>query len=797
MDNFFDKSLHHLGKTSSDVFVINIGAMDGVMFDEMFGYTNMYNFKGLYVEPIPYLYDKLKNNIGGNNLFENSAISDYDGKISMITIKKDVIDSGMVHDCFYGMSAIYPPKNGLGSEYDRPTVEKYGEMVNVNCITYNTLLRKHHINKIDVIKIDAEGHDYKIFKQINLKENQLKVIRLEWINLSKEDQSEIINIFNQNNFKYEITDQDIVGISSEFYNELLSTQINLLSNNQNNTFTEKNKATLVTGLWDISRDSLSNGWSRSYEDHYLVKFNQLLDVNENLIIFGDESLRDFVFKKRTELNTQFIVRSKNWFTQNDFYDKIQKIRTNSDWINQSSWIKDSTQCRLDFYNPLVMSKMYLLHDAKLLDKFDSDYMFWIDAGITNTVHPGYFTHDKVLDKLPKYINNFSFICFPYDGKVEIHGFKYDKMCEYSSGSVDKVARGGFFGGRKDIISEINSKYYHLMWDTLSNELMGTEESLFTIMTYKYPEMISYFKINGDGLIGTFFENLKNDSLKPVIEMPAIKSENNLDTSKVGLYVIGFNSPTQFKTLIDSFIEYDRDYLDKPKKYLLNNSTDLSTTVEYEKLCNEYGFEHIKNDNLGICGGRQWIAEHFDKTDLDYYLFFEDDMFFYPKKGEVCRNGFNRYVQKLYSKSLDIIKTENLDFLKLNFTEFFGDNGTQWSWYNVPQTVREEFWPENKSLPKQGIDPNAPKTNFDSIKSYKEIPYALGEVYYCNWPQIVSRDGNKKMFLDTTWAHPYEQTWMSHIYQLTKKGEIKSGLLLMTPTEHNRFEHYDGKLRKES
>jgi hypothetical protein len=230
---------------------------------------------------------------------------------------------------------------------------------------------------------------------------------------------------------------------------------------------------------------------------------------------------------------------------------------------------------------------------------------------------------------------------------------------------------------------------------------------------------------------------------------------------------------------------------------LNNSTDLSTTVEYEKLCNEYGFEHIKNDNLGICGGRQWIAEHFDKTDLDYYLFFEDDMFFYPKKGEVCRNGFNRYVQKLYSKSLDIIKTENLDFLKLNFTEFFGDNGTQWSWYNVPQTVREEFWPENKSLPKQGIDPNAPKTNFDSIKSYKEIPYALGEVYYCNWPQIVSRDGNKKMFLDTTWAHPYEQTWMSHIYQLTKKGEIKSGLLLMTPTEHNRFEHYDGKLRKES
>jgi hypothetical protein len=39
--------------------------------------------------------------------------------------------------------------------------------------------------------------------------------------------------------------------------------------------------------------------------------------------------------------------------------------------------------------------------------------------------------------------------------------------------------------------------------------------------------------------------------------------------------------------------------------------------------------------------------------------------------------------------------------------------------------------------------------------------------------------------------------MSHMYQLTKKGELNSAILLLTPTEHNRFDHYDGKLRKES
>jgi hypothetical protein len=246
------------------------------------------------------------------------------------------------------------------------------------------------------------------------------------------------------------------------------------------------------------------------------------------------------------------------------------------------------------------------------------------------------------------------------------------------------------------------------------------------------------------------------------------------------------------------LAYDKDYINKTTKFLLDNSSDLSTTDEYSKICQEYGFEHIKKDNLGICGGRQWIAEHFqNKTDLDYYLFFEDDMFFYPNEGKVCRNGFNRYVPNLYSKSLEIIKKENLDFLKLNYSEFYGDNGTQWSWYNVPQNVRTEFWPEKPKLPELGLDPNAPKTQFNVVLSHKGLPYTKGEIYYCNWPQIVSKTGNQKMFLDTTWAHPFEQTWMSHMYQLVKKGELTPGLLLLTPTEHDRFEHYDRGLRKES
>lgn len=565
--------------------------------------------------------------------------------------------------------------------------------------------------------------------------------------------------------------------------------------------TEKNKipvvigrTTFVTGLWDIKRDSLTEGWSRSY-DHYLQKFSDLLKIDINLIIYGDKELEKFVWERRDQSNTQFVLRSSDWFKTSVPYEKIQEIRQSQNWLNQSDWLSDSTQAKLDMYNPLVMSKMFLLHDAKILDKFDSEEMYWIDAGISNTVHPGYFTHDKVQHKLKNFFKKFSFVCFPYKASNEIHGFSYPKINEYAGDDVNLVARGGFFGGPKDTISELNSLYYHNLVSTLSDGFMGTEESIFSILLYKNPDLINYFEIEDNGLLGKFFEDLKDEKLV-VKTKSTVEELNDYDKDKTALYVITFNSPNQFETLIKSMIDYDKNFIDKPKKFLLDNSTDLSTTPRYLELCDKYGFEHIKKDNIGITGGRQWVAEHFEESGLDFMFFFEDDMFFYTKKGETCKNGFNRVVPDLYNSVLEISKKENFDFLKMNFTEFYGDNSTQWSWYNVPQNFREQHWPKNIKLPAQGLDPNAPRTIFKNIKSYKGIPYTSGEIYLCNWPILLTKRGSYKCYLETKYASPFEQTLMSHNFQETIKGNLKPGLLLLTPTEHNRFEHYDGSLRKE-
>ena len=551
--------------------------------------------------------------------------------------------------------------------------------------------------------------------------------------------------------------------------------------------------TLVTGLWDIGRGELSEGWSRPFE-LYLQKFEELLSIDENMIIFGDEKLREFVFKKRNESNTQFIVRDSSWFKNNEYFDLIQQIRTNPNWYNLSGWLKDSTQAKLEYYNPLVMSKVFLLNDAKLLDKFNSEKLFWIDAGLVNTVHPGYFYKDKVLDKIGQLTNKFLFVCFPYNADNEVHGFEFSEMKRLTNEVPDLVARGGFFGGDKHSISEINTLYYSILVDTLRRGFMGTEESLFTILMYQYSSLIDYCEIESNGLLYKFFEDVKTNEVVVKNKGKKIKKSTS---NKVGLYVITFNSPKQFETLIKSFLDYDSNFLNKTKKFLLNNSTDLSTTEEYLKLCNEYNFEHIKKDNIGITGGRQFVAEHFnEQEDLGYYYFFEDDMFFHSGSENVCKNGFNRKINDIFNKSLEIIQKEDFDFLKLNFTEFYGSHDKQWAWYNVPQEFRESHWPNSKRLPVQGLDPNSPNLEFKNIKSHKGVPYSNGEIYISNWPIVMSKEGNYKCYLETRFQYPYEQTIMSHVYQETVKGKINPGVLLCTPTEHNRFDFYAAELRKE-
>jgi hypothetical protein len=575
--------------------------------------------------------------------------------------------------------------------------------------------------------------------------------------------------------------------------------------------------TLVTGLFDLGRggavEELGAGFIRPFET-YLDSFAALLALDAPMSIYIDPRHEYVVWQHRRRDNTRVFHRTADSFrSEFPFYHRVQEIRRDPSWRSRAGWLGESPQANLALYNPMVMSKMGMLHDQSIINPFATEHFLWVDGGLASTCGAA-LGDPRWPARIVPLLRRFLFLCFPYEDGGEIHGFDRAAIARLArTDHVRWVARGGLFGGERTAIAAANRLYYRLLEASLAQGEMGTEESIFSIMTYREPERYDRFMLSADGLIGPFLHALLHDPVPVVttemIDVSAQPIETTrprpraFDPSRVdlgrlstALYVVTFNSPPQLRLLLESWAAQP-EFLSRPSRYLIDNSTDARTTDAYAALCADHGFEHLKRDNVGICGARQLAAEHFDAGEHDYMFFFEDDMLAQARDAGPCANGFPSWIDGLYEKVLLIMEKEGFDFLKLSFTEAYGNNAQQWAWYNVPARVRREVWPELPMLPREGFAEVIPPTRFDHIGSVAGLPYASGEVYYANWPQVVSRAGNRRMFLEARWAHPFEQTWMSHMFQLSRAGTLRSAVLLASPILHRREHHYEGWERKES
>lgn len=563
-----------------------------------------------------------------------------------------------------------------------------------------------------------------------------------------------------------------------------------------------NNFTIVTGLWNLGRDNIEE-FSRSF-DHYLETFENLLRLDFNFYIYVPKELDFFVYKKREKYNTEIVFKEREDFRKFfPYFDDVQKIRTDPAWYNQVEWLKNSPQAKLEYYNPILMSKFLLVNEAAKHNPFNTDYFFWLDAGICNTCG---IEDLQNMSRLPDYMeenfNRFLFLSYPYETETEVHGFEHKKFYEFcDTEKTNYVCRGGFFGGKKDQIEVFTQRQQIYAGETLQEGYMGADECIHTILSYRYEKEVHRYMLESDGLVYRFFQDLRNTGTKNLVKNLNIIPYNrrkDVKDIKTSMYVLTYNSPKQFEKLMESYEEVDPDFLTTPRKILIDNSTNYETYDEYQIICKRYGFEHIKKEeNLGICGGRQLVAEHFNESDSEYYIFLEDDMNLNTNKEGTCSSGHNVYIKNLYEKSLSIIHKEEYDFLKLSYSEFYGTNDVQWAWYNVPQRIRDYFFPDKPNLPREGLTEEPPKLIPTNRKRHKDLHYLEGEYYYCNWPLWFSRKGNAKMFLETKWSYPNEQTWMSYCFQEQKRNRIKSAILELSPIFHHRFDFYPAEERKES
>lgn len=246
---------------------------------------------------------------------------------------------------------------------------------------------------------------------------------------------------------------------------------------------------LVSALLDIERESLTPTYSLPFQC-YLDSLKRLLRLDLPMTIHTEHKLHEH-FQSRPNALTTLCRLDAETLRKSPHFAQIQAVRQSEDWRSQADWLANSPQAALEFYNPLVMHKMSWLADAARERKPDTTYL-WIDAGIHKHLHAGEhaFINERYLCNLTRHPDKVFMFATPYESNAEIHGFAREAMARYcGTDFVDRCCRGGIFGGSASAILQLELHYKALMAETLKLGFMGTEESLFTILSYRHPELV--------------------------------------------------------------------------------------------------------------------------------------------------------------------------------------------------------------------------------------------------------------------------------------------------------------------
>jgi FkbM family methyltransferase len=182
----------------SDFYFIQIGAFDGITSDPIHKFVVRYGWSGVLVEPQPEAFRALQETYKSQSqlTFLNVAIAHESGKKGLYRIRDGAtrLPSWSQQVASFDLDTVLKHGHDLPASDTRgiPNIEKLVEIEQVNCITFDALLRELGVEEIDLLQIDVEGYDFEIIKMVDFERIKPWIICYEHIHLSQQQQKECI-----------------------------------------------------------------------------------------------------------------------------------------------------------------------------------------------------------------------------------------------------------------------------------------------------------------------------------------------------------------------------------------------------------------------------------------------------------------------------------------------------------------------------------------------------------------------------------------------------------------------------
>lgn len=423
------------------------------------------------VEPMKCYLDRLPDKKNVTKV--NCAISDRNGTDKLWFISEEDIIKHQLHFGFRGC-------NSIGQKH--PTNMKYLEehklgdlmqSVDIDIVNINDFLRKYNIVSINLLKIDTEGHDCVILRELlNKGTLQPKTIIFESNSLTPHRQvKEIVGLLKSKGYYIYYHGNDTMASKTAPATFIGFSEVNTEANKnevkefKNNPYDE---TTVVTCLYDLS---LREPRSRSGAD-YLKLSAPVLQLDFPMVIYTDVGY----LSKIKELRKNFLHKTviiEQPYENLDFYEQYyNEIMEYYGKTFPQSYYTDRRK-HTPAYNLVTLSKFTILRQALQYNYFNSSQFAWLDLGIYHlptTVSPLHMT-ETLLRKFTKVV-------------IGRQGYEKD--------SFHYGFTAGFFAADQVHMSKLVAEFYQQVAVMIDRKQIQYEEYILGNVAESQPEIFEEF-----------------------------------------------------------------------------------------------------------------------------------------------------------------------------------------------------------------------------------------------------------------------------------------------------------------
>jgi FkbM family methyltransferase len=170
---------------------VEIGANDGEQHDHLRPYILAGGWRGVMVEPVPYVFARLRSNYAGVKgvALENAAIAGRDGRMTFFHLRDAPPEERAGLPDWYDGVGSFSREAILSHAPQMPDIAERIVELEVEALSFDTLVARHALPGIDLLVVDTEGFDWEILRHVDFARHRPRMVVYEHFHLEPPDRA--------------------------------------------------------------------------------------------------------------------------------------------------------------------------------------------------------------------------------------------------------------------------------------------------------------------------------------------------------------------------------------------------------------------------------------------------------------------------------------------------------------------------------------------------------------------------------------------------------------------------------